>query len=241
MVAKLSPDLIINCAAYNKLEEAEVSPLLALQVNTAGPHNLACVAALHDIPVMHISTDYVFDGAKGSGYEEGDAVSPINVYGVSKEAGEKLVRIANDKHWIVRTSALFGINAGNGKGYNFVTRMISLGKEKGSVRVVGDQNTAPTYTHDLALGLKQMVLKKIPYGTYHLVNEGSATWYEFAEAIFNESHMDVAMTRITTAESGTKLKRPTYSVLLNRKLKAAGIVLPEWRDGLKRYLKEINQ
>ena len=234
------PNIVINAAAYNKVEEAEQNPQLAYQVNAIGTYQIARAAKENNIPILHVSTDYVFDGTTVDGFAEDDYVRPLNVYGASKEAGETLVRISNPKHWIVRTSALFGIHTGGGKGYNFVTRMISIAKEKKEVKVVADQWTTPTYTLDLALGIKKIILNDVPFGTYHLVNEGSTTWHHFAQKIFEFSALSPTLIQITTAQSGTKINRPKKSILKNTKLKSLGIMLPTWEDATKRYLRELN-
>ncbi|OGZ05581.1 MAG: dTDP-4-dehydrorhamnose reductase [Candidatus Lloydbacteria bacterium RIFCSPHIGHO2_01_FULL_54_11] len=240
-VEEVKPDIVLNAAAYNKVEEAGRDPSRAYLVNALGPYHLAVAARAIGVPVLHVSTDYVFPGTKKSGYKEGDETHPLNVYGASKEAGERLVRIGNPDHWIVRTSALFGIHAGGGKGYNFVTKMLSLAKEGGEVRVVADQFTAPTYTRDLADGIRELLAKEVPCGTYHLVNEGSATWHDFAREIFRRSGLRTKLTKTTTADSGTTIDRPKRSILKNKKLKALGIGLPPWEDALGRYLTELHR
>lgn len=239
-VLKVKPNMVINTAAYNKVEDAEENASLAYAVNAIGPYNIAHAAFTLGVPVLHVSTDYVFDGTKKGGYIEDDVTHPLNVYGASKEAGEQLVRIGNRKHWIIRTSALFGVHAGGGKGYNFVTQMLMRGREKKELRVVSDQWTAPTYTRDLSDGIKTLISRKVPYGTYHLINEGSTTWFDFAKGIFSIVGYSPKMKKIVTGKSGSKIDRPQRSILKNIKLKKSGIVLPHWQDGLRRYMIELN-
>ena len=243
-VNKVKPDTVINAAAYNKVEDAEHNALLVYAVNAIGPYNIARATFALGIPMLHISTDYVFDGTKKGGYAEDDVAHPLNIYGASKEAGERLVRIGNPKHWIIRTSALFGLHSGGGKGnkkrHNFVTQMLMRGRVEKELRVVSDQWTAPTYTLDLATGINALLLRKVPHGTYHLVNEGSATWFDFAKEIFHIANYSSKIKKISTENSGSRIDRPPRSVLKNIKLKKRGIVLPHWQDGLKRYMMELS-
>lgn len=240
-VNNIKPDIVVNAAAYNKVENAEDNALLAYSVNAIGPYNIARAAFLLGVSVLQISTDYVFDGTKKNGYAEDDETCPLNVYGASKEAGENLLRIANPKHWIIRTSALFGVHAGSGKGYNFVTQMIARAQECDEVKMVFDQWTRPTYTLDLADGIAQFLRREVPYGTYHLTNEGSATWCDFAKEIFRLKGFSTKIKKIATAESGTTINRPLKSLLQNMRLKRRGIVLPYWQDALERYMIGLNK
>jgi dTDP-4-dehydrorhamnose reductase len=217
---------ITDAAAYNAVERAGEEIDQAYHVNAFGPYLIARTAALKDIPFLHVSTDYVFDGVQGE-YTESDVPSPLNVYGASKHAGEELVRLAHSQSYIVRTSALFGGTA------SFVERML---EKKDEVRVVSDQKTVPTYTGDLAEAIHALIEKAAPFGIYHLVNGGSATWEEFATAIFAAADRSVTVHAISTAESGTHIERPVSTVLKNEKGKVLGIVLPPWQDGLVRYL-----
>ena len=238
-IASELPTAVVNCAAYNNVEDAEEDPLSSYHVNAIGPYHLARITRARGIPLLHVSTDYVFDGENTQGYVEDSIPHPINAYGSSKAEGEELVRIATDAHWIVRTTGLFGLHSGGGKGYNFVTRMRELGKT-GVVSVVSDQVMSPTYTNDLAIGIAKMIEQNIPFGTYHLVNEGALSWNDFAKMIFEKTRMSVEVKAIATLESGTKLRRPHYSVLHNKKLKDFGILLPPLGDALDRYLSELS-
>lgn len=235
------PTLVINAAAYNKVEDAEEHPSVAFRVNADGPGNIASVTNDLGIPVLHVSTDYVFDGANNKGFVEDDPICPVNAYGRSKAAGEQKVTSANERHWIIRTSALFGMHVGEGKRYNFVTRMLEYGKRDGRVRVVSDQWTVPTSSRDLAEGIWRMIEQGIPYGVYHLVAEGApTTWADYARKIFEISGISATVEDISTFASGTRIQRPRFSVLRNTKLKKLGIQLPIWEDGLARYLQMLN-
>ncbi|NNM84025.1 dTDP-4-dehydrorhamnose reductase [Candidatus Parcubacteria bacterium] len=231
------PDIVINAAAYNNVERAEEEIERAYAVNTLAPFYLAREAARYDATYVHISTDYVFDGTAGP-YSESAAPHPLNVYGASKLAGETLIRIAHPKHYLIRTSALFGSAAHESKK-NFVQTMIEKGRVSDTVRVVGDQTTVPTSTHDLAGAIRELLDRKAPSGTYHIVNGGAGTWADFAEEIFRQAHMPTVVSRVSTETSGTHVQRPCESVLAVGKLNAIGITLPPWQDALQRYLEEI--
>lgn len=233
-IESAAPDIVVNCAAYNAVEAANEHSEIANAVNALGAQSVAQGAAEKNTPLVFISSDYVFDGTDVNGYAEDAVPHPLNAYGVSKAAGEAAVRTVQPSHWIVRTSALFGDRGEGGKGYNFVTKMREVGKS-GVARVVADQWTSPTYAKDLAAGILLMIKKSIPFGTYHLVNEGKTTWYGFAEQIFKDADMSVALETISTGQSGTTIERPRYSILRNTKLKALGITLRPWEDALREY------
>lgn len=234
LISSLAPDYIVNTAAYNGVETAGEDIHTAYAVNAFAPFFLAEAAQSVGSVLVHISTDYVFDGAKES-YHEDDTVHPLNVYGASKCAGEELVRVACPRHYLVRTSVLFGCAKQGGKK-NFVDIMLEKGRESGEVRVVSDQVAAPTYSDDLAEALCVLVKTGAPWGTYHLVNEGSVSRAEFAKEIYTQVGVDKEVTLITTAESGTQAVRPTTTTLVNVKAAKLGIVLPPWKDALSRYL-----
>lgn len=187
--------------------------------------------------VIHISTDYVFDGKKGEPYVEGDAPLPLNVYGTAKLAGEHFVRSLNPKHFILRTSALYGRHPCRGKGgLNFVELMLKLGRERGKVRVVASEVVTPTSTAELA---KQIVLlsRSDAHGLYHATAEGSCSWYEFAKEIFEATNTTVQLGVAGPDEFPAKVPRPAYSVLENRALKTQGLnVFKTWREGVRDYL-----
>lgn len=239
MFAKYKPNIVINCAAYNKVEQAGESIKEAYEINAFGPYLLARVAGECGAKFVHISTDYVFDGNKNS-YTETDCPKPVNVYGASKLAGEQLVRLANKNSFIVRTSWLFGKNKDNSEK-NFVKTMIAKAKKENEVRVVEDQVGSPTYTNDLAKKIKELLSSDAEPGIYHITNSGHCSWYEFAKKIFEFSKIEADVTPIKTSESDTKIKRPASSVLENNRLKEVGLpVLRSWQEAVSDYINEIS-
>jgi dTDP-4-dehydrorhamnose reductase len=234
----LKADVIINTAAFNRVDDCEDDPAHAFAVNSFGPRNLAQVCAERDCALMHISTDYVFDGEKQQPYTEADQPNPLNVYGASKLAGEYFVRNICRKYFVVRTCGLYGAAGSRGKGGNFVETMIRLAGEGKAVRVVDDQLATPTYTRDLAEKLKQLVQTEV-YGLYHITNRGQCSWYEFAAEIFRLLGLRPDFGPITAKEFGAKARRPAYSVLGSANVKRLGLSgLPPWTEALERYLTE---
>lgn len=236
----LRPDLVLNTAAYNLVDKAEDEPDAAMSVNAIGPQNLARLCMAKNWRLMHISTDYVFDGATGSDsrrWTEFDPAIPTGKYALSKWTGEQLVQQECPRSFVVRTCGLYGIAAlrGAGKG-NFVETMLRLGRDRKQLRVVDDQRCTPTSTADLADALVKLIVTDA-FGLYHATNSGSMTWCEFAREIFRLAKLDVEVVPITTVEFGAKAKRPAYSVLDCTKLASViGGPLPDWHDALARYL-----
>lgn len=236
---EVKPEVVINTAAITKTELCEKEPGEAFRVNAVGAFRVAKAASELNAAVVFISTDYVFDGAK-PGFAEDDVPSPLNVYGASKLAGEHLTEIANPKHYIVRSSWLFGKNVSH-KGYNFVTLMLKLAKEKGEARVVNDQWGSPTYTLDLAAKIKELLGSPVPFGTYHITNQGMTSWFGFAQKIFELVGLQPRLIPISTEESGSAIRRPRSSILENKALKGIGIsLLRPWHEALGAYLDEIS-
>ena len=224
------PDIVINAAAYTNVERAEDEPDAAYAVNAIGAHNLALVCRETDTKLIHVSTDYVFDGAKGTPYSEYDVPNPLSVYGKSKLLGEQLIRDTGGRYFIVRTAWLYG------DGNNFVRTMLRLAGERPEIAVVADQYGCPTYAADLAAFLGQLMHTEY-YGIYHATNAGSCTWYEFACKIFEYADKNVAVRPITTDEYPTKAKRPLFSVLDNCMLKLRGFTaMRPWEEALKAYI-----
>jgi dTDP-4-dehydrorhamnose reductase len=236
----LRPDLVFNTAAYNLVDKAEDEPDAAMSNNAAGPQNLVRLCAAQNWRLMHISTDYVFDGATGPAlrpWTELDPAIPTGRYALSKWTGEQLVLAGCSRSFVVRTCGLYGLAAlrGAGKG-NFVETMLRLGRDRKQIRVVDDQRCTPTSTADLADALVKLIATDA-FGLYHATNSGSMTWCEFAREIFRLANLDVEVIPITTAEFGAKAKRPAYSVLDCSKLASViGEPLPDWHDALARYL-----
>jgi dTDP-4-dehydrorhamnose reductase len=231
----VQPNAVINAAAYNMVDLAEDEPELAHTVNALGPRALAKYCAARDIPLLHVSSDYVFglDDNRKTPYREDDATGPLSVYGTSKLAGEFFVRSVCPRHFVVRTCGLYGRNAPHG---NFVETMLRLAGQGKKLRVVDDQRCTPTSTLHLAGAIRDL-LSTTSYGIYHATNSGDATWYQFAAEIFRQMKLDVDLTPITTAEYGARAKRPAYSVLDCSRLRSAiGYELPMWKDAFKAYL-----
>lgn len=231
-ITKNKPNYIINCAAYTAVDKAEEDFELAKRINSDGPRNLAIACKEHNIPLIHISTDYVFDGNLDvdKSYVENDIPNPITVYGKTKLMGEKAIIDNYSNYYIFRTAWLYG------DGNNFVKTMLKLGQEKDEIPVVSDQYGSPTYTVDLANIIYQAIFKKIPYGIYHSTNEGFTTWYKFTKEIFNLANINCKVISVTSEEFIRPAKRPKNSKLSKEKLKSLGVFIPEYKDALKRYL-----
>ncbi|MGB9804823.1 dTDP-4-dehydrorhamnose reductase [Desulfofundulus sp.] len=227
------PHVVVNCAAFTDVDGAEASREQAFLVNGLGAKNLALACRDVGASLVHISTDYIFDGRKGEPYEIYDTPNPLGNYGKSKLWGERAVAEVGGRYFIVRTSWLFGPG-----GRNFVETMLKIGREKGAVKVVNDQRGCPTYTVDLARAMADLV-ESGRYGTYHVTNSGVTTWYEFALTIFKLAGLAVEVSPCSTEGFPRPARRPPYSVLDPFPLKETiGYLLPPWEDALKRYLKE---
>jgi dTDP-4-dehydrorhamnose reductase len=231
------PETVVNTAAMHHVEDCEAQPAQAYAVNAMGSRNLALVAGEMGALLIHVSTDYVFDGKKKTPYIEEDAPLPLNVYGNSKLAGEHFVRTLSSRHLVVRTSALYGRHRCRAKrGDNFVNLMLKLGRERGRVRVVDDEFVSPTSTLELA---RQIVALKRSdaYGLYHATGEGSCSWYEFAREIFKITGTTVNLEIAGANEFPAKVPRPKYSVLENAGLKRIGLNrFSPWPVALREYL-----
>lgn len=233
-ITAYAPDVVVHCSAYTAVDKAEENIDICRAVNVAGPYNIANVCKELDCKMVYISTDYVFPGTGEHFYETDDPTGPLGQYGMTKLDGENAVRDTISKHFIVRISWVFGIN-----GNNFVKTMLRVGKERSELTVVGDQIGSPTYTADLAPLLCDM-LDTEKYGTYHATNEGVCSWADFAEEIFAQAGIDTKVTRVTTEEYGAKAPRPKNSRMSKKSLDDGGFArLPEWKDALARYLKEL--
>lgn len=230
------PDVVINAAAFTDVDACETQRQLAFRVNTEGPCNLAVVCGNLDIPLMHISTDYVFDGEKKEPYAEDDEARPLSVYGRSKLEGEREVQKILSRSWIVRVCGVFGPYR-----KNFVSLVVELGKKKQPLRIVRDQLLAPTYTFDAAAGIGE-ILRRGPYGIYHLTNQGFTTRIEFTQEILRQAGCsDVPVIPISSEETKRPAARPRNSQLENVRMKREGLsLLPAWQDALGRYLKQLN-
>lgn len=236
---RIQPRLIVNTAAMHHVESCEREQAMAFAANAIGARHLAIAARALGAALMHVSTDYVFDGSKRSPYVEEDTPRPLNAYGISKLAGEHFVRCTTDKHFVIRTSALYGGNPCRAKrGLNFIELMLKLAKERGDVRVVDNEVVTPTYTAELAQQMVQLSRSDC-YGLYHATAEGSCSWYEFAREIFAVANTPVRLHVAAPGEFPGKVPRPQYSVLENRALKSRGLNLfTPWQDALRKYMTE---
>ncbi len=237
----IKPQIIINTSAFHNVPECEKNPIKSFEVNSLGPRNLSLISKELDSILIHTSTDYVFDGKKNSPYVEEDEAIPLNVYGNTKLSGEKFILGINEKNYIIRVSGLYGVNPCRVKGYNFVTLMLKLSKERDELRVVDDERLTPTFTENIANQLVLMIEKNAEFGLYHITDEESCTWYEFAREIFNISGIKVKLNKALPGEFKTEVNRPMYSVLENKKLKTQNMnIMKPWKESLKEYISKIS-
>jgi len=237
---------IINCAAYTAVEKAEDDKETCHLINIEGSRNIAEIAREINAVIIHISTDYVFNGRGNKPYTEEDETDPIGIYGLSKRYGEIKVLEENEKSFIIRTTWLYGRH-----GNNFVYTMLRLFNEKESVSVVNDQKGSPTWANDLAQTIIEIIKqaddgKTIPYGIYHFTNEGEITWYDFAKEIYKQANEAGLVTKTceikpcTSAEYPSNVMRPSYSVLDKTKIKnALGINIAKWDDSLRNVIETV--
>lgn len=235
------PDVVINAAAYTAVDQAEEEEEAAELGNATIAATIAGVCAPEKIPLIHVSTDYVFDGEASRPYREDDPVNPQSAYGRSKLNGERAVLAASSDNVVVRTAWLY-----SEYGHNFVKTMLRLGREKESIGVVNDQLGSPTYAGDLARGLiaiSTKILADQPEaygGIYHYTNSGTATWFDLASAVMERQKSSCTVSPCTTDEFPTKAKRPAYSVLDTQKIRTTfGLEIPDWKDALRRALQKI--
>jgi dTDP-4-dehydrorhamnose reductase len=230
------PDVVINATAYNKVDAAETDALEAVAVNTAGPRHLARAAREVGALIVHVSTDYVFDGTKRTPYEETDTPHPLSAYGVSKLAGELMVRASGAPFLLVRTSAVFGAGGSRGKGGSFVERMLARARAGEPLRVVDDQVLSPTYAPDLAAAMVALIQAGVR-GLFHVTNDGACSWHGLAEAALQRAGLEVAVQPIKSKELGAPAARPLYSVLSNTRYRSLGLPpLRGWEAALAELL-----
>lgn len=232
-------EVVINCAAYTNVDGCEANPEEAFMVNAIGARNVALVCDERQMINVYVSTDFVFNGEKCKPYHEDDFPNPINVYGLSKYAGEIFTKNYCTKFYIIRTASLYGEKGARGKGGNFVDWMIEKANNNEIIKVVDDVVMSPTYTRDVAEMIKNILIdKKNPYGIYHAVNQGYCSWFEFAEKIFQFLDIDANLFPIKSDELDRKAKRPKFSALESAKLNSFGLKMRNLEDALKDYLKE---
>jgi dTDP-4-dehydrorhamnose reductase len=239
ILGNITPDVVVNTAAMHNVEACELKPFQAFLVNGEGARNLAILSNELNFVLCHISTDYVFDGRRRAPYVETDMPLPLNVYGNTKLSGEFFIRSIARKHFVIRTSALYGRKPCRAKGgLNFVRLMLKLAREGKDIRVVDDERITPTYTRDLARQIA--ILSKSSYfGLYHATAQGSCSWYEFARVIFDISRLGAKPSIADPSEFPAKVARPKYSVLENQNLKLANLdAMPHWEESLNRYMEE---
>jgi dTDP-4-dehydrorhamnose reductase len=231
------PEFVINCAAYTAVDKAEEELALATDINCNGAENLAVLCKDYGSTLVHISTDFVFDGSVPKLLDELDPTNPVSVYGLTKLQGEQVIESNLEAHYILRTSWLYSEH-----GNNFVKTMLKLGADRDELKVIADQVGTPTYAIDLAEAIFAIIASgNKAYGTYHYSNEGVTSWYDFAKAIFDLSDTSVKLVPIPTSEYPTKATRPAFSVMNKQKFKTTfNKDIPYWRDSLKRCITALN-
>lgn len=232
MFEKAKPDVVFNATAYNAVDAAEADAAEALAVNAAGPRHLAWAARQHGARLVHVSTDYVFDGTSTGPYREDDCPRPLNAYGASKLAGEAMVRASGCELILVRTSGVLGAGASRAKGGSFVERILAQARAGKPLRVVADQVFSPTYAPDLAAALINLVDRGAA-GVFHVTNDGGCSWHELAQAAVQRAGLDAAVEPIAAADLARPAARPPYSILSNERYRSAGLPpLRHWRAAL---------
>jgi dTDP-4-dehydrorhamnose reductase len=236
VLAKYRPHLVLNTAAYHRVDECEQFPERAFAVNAVAVRDLAIAAKEIGAALVHFSTDYVFDGRGRTPYRETDVPGPLSAYATSKLAGEYFVRATLSRHFVIRTCGLYGLAGSRSKMGNFVETMLRLAQEGREIRVVGDQIVTPTSAKELARKVRQLV-ETGAYGLYHITNHGECSWCQFASAIFEIAGLRPRLQETTAIAYGAPARRPAYSVLDNANLRSLGLDdLRYWRDALVDYL-----
>jgi dTDP-4-dehydrorhamnose reductase len=236
----VKPDIVINTASFHNVPLCEEKKEEALRVNVLGPQNLAKTCQNLNAKLIHVSTDYVFDGKKKSPYTEEDTPNPLNFYAITKLAGEHAVLAYCEKSQIIRVSGIYGKVPSRAKGSNFVSSILSLAQEKKELRIVDDEILTPTNTEDIADQLP-LLLERPETGIFHISNSGSCSWYAFACAIFEILGHSIPILPISSSEYSSPVKRPSYSVLENARLKKLGIYrMRPWREALEDHLKKTS-
>jgi dTDP-4-dehydrorhamnose reductase len=237
-MAEVKPEVVLNTAAYHRVDECEKQSTMAFQVNGTAVMYLAQACKAAGATLVHYSTDYVFGGyEKGSPYEETDLPAPVNVYGTSKVVGEHLIAAYAERYFAIRTCGLYGVAGSSGKGGNFVETMLKKAMAGDAIRVVDDQILTPTYTADLAQATRDLILTE-RYGLYHLSSEGQCSWYEFTRYIFERAGLYAKLSPVKSSEFASPVRRPANSVLSKAKLRSVGVSISTWKDALPRYLEE---
>ena len=236
----IRPDAVINTAAFHNVPLCETDPLSAFKVNCVAVQELAKACSRIKALFVTFSSDYVFDGEKKALYQEDDKPNPLQVYGITRVAGEyAALSVAQDHAIVIRTCGLYGVSGAQTKGGNFVDKRVQDAKTHAVVEMGNDQVVSPTYTHDLSKAVLQLIEhpQMLP-GIYHIVNEGRCSWYELTKAIYQIMGLAVEVRPLDRGGKSGDMRRPLYSALANTKARALGIILPPWRNALERYLKE---
>jgi dTDP-4-dehydrorhamnose reductase len=235
-VLKHQPDVIINTAAFHKVDVCETEVMSSFETNAYGVRNLALAAREAKAVLVHFSTDYVFDGTARTPYTESDTPNPVNAYGISKLAGENFLKYLWEESYLIRTCGLYGYAGSSGKGGNFVEMMLKKALNNERIQVVSDQRLTPTSTRELARKVSELIDTR-NYGVYHITCQGECSWFEFAQEIFALRGIRASLTPTTSKEFKSAARRPSYSVLENAKLKKLGMDdVKDWRIALQEYL-----
>jgi dTDP-4-dehydrorhamnose reductase len=231
-ITKWQPQVIVNCAAYNHVDRAEDEPVAALAVNAWAPRLLARLAEESSATLVHFSTDFVFDGNVSSPYRESDPPRPQSNYAISKLCGEWFVREC-PRHYLLRVESLFGGRRAKGS-VEYLLTAITTGRE---ARAFTDRVVSPSYVDDVAAATEALIDRRAPFGMYHCVNTGAATWFELAQEIARlTGRPSDTVTPVSVDDAGLPASRPKYAALSNEKIRALGIEMPAWQDALRRYL-----
>jgi dTDP-4-dehydrorhamnose reductase len=229
------PDVLVNAAAFHDVDRCEDEQKMALEINAFSVGRAARLAAERDVLFVTMSTDYVFDGAKGSPYTESDSSNPLSFYGASKLAGERLVEAAGGRAFVVRTCGVYGPSRSPSRRLTFIERILAAGKSGGPVRVVADVVASPTFAGDLADALRKLI-GTAAYGLYHAAAAGPVSWYEFAGEAMRQARVELAIEPISAKQWKARATRPRYSALESAKLGELGIAMAPWREGIAAYL-----
>jgi dTDP-4-dehydrorhamnose reductase len=241
-IREFGPEVLVNCAAFHNVPLCETEPEKAFRINCTAVGRLASLCRKHAVRLVTFSTDYVFGGEKRTPYIESDLPHPLQIYGITRLAGEHAAMAAAPEHaTIIRTCGLYGRSGASSKGGNFVDKRIAEAATPGILEMSSDQTVSPTSTEDLSRAVFALLAHpRWVAGIYHLVNEGDCTWYEFARAIYGYLGMKVDLRPVDRRGLSDKMRRPLYSVLANSRASALGISLPSWRSALGRYLEECH-
>jgi len=241
VIEKELPEAVINTSAYHVVPLCEENPEKAFAVNAFAIKNLLNAVRKIKAVFVTFSTDYVFDGQKKSPYLETDSPAPLQIYGMSKYIGEQIALNYYDRSLVIRTNGVYGGKEGSAqKGGNFVLQILKTAQTQNRIEVADNQIVSPTYASDLAMATLALIEKKVPSGIYHLVNEGFCSWAQFAGEIINLAKLNVQIVGVDRSAETVSLKRPNFSALSNTKAKLYGIILPNWKEALRKYIDSIS-